>query len=322
MAKGFSATVVLVRGYTSFGLSLLTEPWRVANSVAGSDLAKWQLTTWKGDALPDASGGSPGAIGATKEAGEGPDLAVVVGGDSLTRAPEKPLLTWLKRAEAAGTMVAGVGAGNDVLARAGLLEAGGGSVPMEAAESFRQQNINPALAHGLYSIIGKRAACAGGSATLDFSLALVSYFMGPDMAQKTEDALTYQRRHSEVESLISHSDMRRADRRLAVALRWLSSLLSGDEASVKAAAAASELSERQLLRLFHDTFEMAPRRYQEALRLYRARTLLRETDLTIITTALAVGFAGGPELSRAFQRQFDESPTDYRKRMREPDTDR
>ncbi len=322
MAKGFSATVVLSRGYTAFALSLLTEPWRVANTIAGSELLKWQLTTWKGDALPDAAGGHPGKVGTTKEVGGEPDLAIVLGGDSLTRAPEKPLLTWLKRAEAAGSMVAGVGAGNDVLARAGLLEAGGGSVPMEAVEAFKQQSVNPGLAHGLYSIIGKRAACAGGSATLDFSLALISYFAGSELAQKTGDALSYQRRHSEVEALISHSDMRRADRRLAVALRWLSSLLSGDDASVKAAAAASGLSERQLLRLFHDTFEMAPRRYQEALRLYRARTLLRETDLTIISTALAVGFAGGPELSRAFQRQFEESPTDYRKRMRESHKDR
>ncbi|GAB5470174.1 MAG: GlxA family transcriptional regulator [Rhodospirillales bacterium] len=316
MTSSFSATVVLLRGYPLLSLGLLTEPWRLANQVAGESLASWALTTWKGKSVTAAGGEVLEVSRDSRGAGDYPEVIVLLGGEGLTRVPEKPMLTWLKKAEANGSLIAGVGAGADVLAKADLLDAGGGNVPIEAADAFKAQHQNAGLAHGRYSIFGRLAVCAGGTATLDFSLALLSQLLGYRVAERTAEAMAYRRRPSEVEALIEPATMKRADPRLLVALRSLSSLLSGEDASVKAAALRSGLSERQLLRLFHDTFELAPRRYQEALRLYRARMLLADSDLTIIVIALAVGFAGGPELSRAFQRQFKESPTDYRARMR------
>ncbi len=316
MAKSFSATVVLIRGYPLLSLSLLTEPWRLANEIAGKTIVTWGLTTWNGKPLAAAGGEEITLEGEAKKVDAAPDMVIVVGGNTLLRAPEKPLITWLKRMDEAGVLVAGVGAGADVLAKAGLMEAGGGGVPMEAAQAFDARHLGAGLAHGLFSVIGNRAAAAGGTAPLDFSLGLIERRLGAEMANWVSEALVYRRRPSEIDALIKPSDMRRGDERLTTAVRWLSSLLSGDHGSVRSAAVASGLSERQLLRLFHDTFSQAPRRYQEALRLYRARTLLGETSMTIIAIALAVGFAGGPELSRAYQRQFNESPTAYRERVR------
>ncbi len=316
MGKSFSATVVLIRGYPLLSLAMLTEPWRIANEIAGEKVATWNLATWNGKPLAAAGGEEVAHDGEAKKVNAEPDMVIVVGGNDLLRAPEKPLITWLKRIDAAGVMVAGVGAGADVLAKAGLMEAGGGGVPMEAAQAFEARHLGAGLAHGLYSVVGNRAAAAGGTAPLDFSLGLIERRLGAEMTDRVCEALAYRRRISEVDELIKPSDMRRADERLTTAVRWLSSLLSGDDGSVRSAAVASGLSERQLLRLFHDTFTQAPRRYQEALRLYRARTLLAETSMTIIAIAMAVGFAGGPELSRAFQRQFNESPTTYRARIR------
>lgn len=316
MAKGFTATLVLIRGYPLLSLAMLTDPWRLTNDLAGEARITWHLSTWNGKPLAAAGGEEVAHEGETKKIEADADMVIVVGGNDLLRAPEKPLITWLKRMDAAGVLVAGVGAGADVLAKAGLMEAGGGGVPMEAAQAFEARQLGAGLAHGLYSVIGNRAAAAGGTAPLDFSLGLIERRLGPEMADRVCEALAYRRRLSEVDELIKPSDMRRADERLTTAVRWLSSLLSGDDGSVRSAAVASNLSERQLLRLFHDTFSQAPRRYQEALRLYRARTLLAETSMTIIAIALAVGFAGGPELSRAYQRQFNESPTAYRARIR------
>lgn len=297
-------------------VSLLTEPWRLTNEIAEKSRITWNLTTWNGKPLAAAGGEEIVLDGESKKADAAPDMVILVGGRDLQRAPEKPMITWLKRLEEAGTLVAGVGAGADVLAKAGLLDAGGGNVPMEAAKVFESRHLSPGLAHGLYSIVGRRAACAGGTAVLDFSLGLIERRLGADLAERVGEALIYRRRPCEIDLLISPSDMRRADERLTTALRGLSSLLAGDEGSVRAAAVAAGLSERQLLRLFHDTFSQAPRRYQEALRLQRARTLLAETGMSILAIATAVGFAGGPELSRAFQRQFSESPTAFRNRMR------
>ncbi len=297
-------------------VSLLTEPWRLANDIAEKSCITWRLTTWNGKPLAAAGGEELVLEGESKKADAEPDMVILVGGHDLQRAPEKPMITWLKRLEEAGTLVAGVGAGADVLAKAGLLQAGGGNVPIEAAKAFESRGLSPGLAHGLYSIVGTRAACAGGIAVLDFSLGLIERRLGSDLAERVGEALIYRRRPCEIDLMIPPSDMRRADERLTTALRGLSSLLGGEEGSVRAAAVAAGLSERQLLRLFHDTFSLAPRRYQEGLRLQRARTLLAETGMSILAIATAVGFAGGPELSRAFQRQFSESPTAYRNRMR------
>ncbi len=316
MAKHFAATIALVRGYPLLSLAQLTEPWRLANEISGEKSVTWHVTTWNGKSVAAAGGEEIAIEGATKTVDASPDMVIMVGGNQLLRAPEKPFITWLKRLAETGSLVAGVGAGADVLAKAGVLDAGGGGVPMEAAKAFDERHLGAGLAHGLFSVIGNRAAAAGGTAPLDFSLGLIERRLGSEMADRVCEALAYRRRPSEIDALIKPSDMRRADERLTTAVRWLSSLLSGDQGSVRAAAVESGLSERQLLRLFHDTFSQAPRRYQEALRLYRARTLLAETSMTIIAIAMAVGFAGGPELSRAFQRQFEESPTAYRNRVR------
>lgn len=316
MPKGFTATIILLPGYTSFSVSLLTEPWRRANGLRGSEAVVWQVTSWSGDAVEAAGGASLEIEAAAKSANGQPDLVVLVGGEELQRAPEKAMISWLRKIEETGTLIGGVGAGADVIERAELLYAGGGSVPMEAATAFRQRHVGPTLAHGLYTMLGNCAVCAGGSTGLDFSLALLAHFMGEELADQVSESLVYRRRPSELELVIPPATLRRADPRLTAAVHRLSALLDGSANSVKAAADAAGLSERQLLRIFRQAFGMAPRSFQESLRLERARTLLRETGMTIVAIALAVGFAGGPELSRAFQRHFAESPTSYRARVR------
>jgi len=314
MPEGFTATVVLLPGHTALAVTLLTEPWRYVCELTGEQAVDWSLTTWSGEPVDSADGASMAVVGPAKSVGAKADMVVLVGGDSLVRAPEKPMITWLKKLAEGDAMIAGVGAGADVLERADLMHAGGGSVPMTAANAFRERHIGPALAHGLYTILGRRAVCAGGLAALDFSLAAIAHFLGEALAEGAGQSLSYRRRPSELELLIPDRLLRQADPRLVTAVQRLSALLVGNANSVRAAADASGLSERQLLRLFQEAFGMPPRRFQESLRLERARTLLRETDMTVLTIALAVGFAGGPELSRAFQRQYTESPTAYRAR--------
>jgi AraC family transcriptional regulator len=71
---------------------------------------------------------------------------------------------------------------------------------------------------------------------------------------------------------------------------------------------------------FHRKFSKAvgetPRRHVERMRLERAAYLLAVTETRIVDIALDVGFESHEAFSRAFRREFDRSPTVWRRQAR------
>jgi transcriptional regulator GlxA family with amidase domain len=55
-----------------------------------------------------------------------------------------------------------------------------------------------------------------------------------------------------------------------------------------------------------------------ALRLNRARQLLRETSLSVLDVASMMGFASASQFARAFRRAFGFAPRQTPQRAREP----
>ena len=88
-----------------------------------------------------------------------------------------------------------------------------------------------------------------------------------------------------------------------------------DRHSLDTLARKSGWSKYHLHRSFTEIAGETPRQYAQRLRLERAAGLLAASSDSVITIALSVGFSSHEVFSRAFRRQFDCSPTDYRKKL-------
>jgi AraC-like DNA-binding protein len=72
-------------------------------------------------------------------------------------------------------------------------------------------------------------------------------------------------------------------------------------------------SRASLVRLFHATTGLAPKRWLSVLRLELAAELLAHGAPTLSEVALAVGYRSVFSFSRAFKRQYGVAPADFRR---------
>ncbi len=83
-----------------------------------------------------------------------------------------------------------------------------------------------------------------------------------------------------------------------------------------ALARMAGLSERQLERKFHATFQTTPRNFLVKMRVVNACRLLPDPRLSLTEIALEVGFYDHSDFSRQFRKHMGESPTEYRRANR------
>ncbi|MDO4170833.1 MAG: AraC family transcriptional regulator [Lachnospiraceae bacterium] len=68
-----------------------------------------------------------------------------------------------------------------------------------------------------------------------------------------------------------------------------------------------------LTKIFHDKFDISPKNYLKKLKLEKAQSLLKTTDLPISTISDSLGFNDQLAFSRTFKKEFSVSPSEYRK---------
>jgi transcriptional regulator GlxA family with amidase domain len=72
------------------------------------------------------------------------------------------------------------------------------------------------------------------------------------------------------------------------------------------------LSQRQLQRMFKYYLDVTPTHYYLQLRLRRARELLLQTTMSIMSVTVACGFQSSCHFSKAYRNQFGRSPSSER----------
>ena len=99
--------------------------------------------------------------------------------------------------------------------------------------------------------------------------------------------------------------------RLARAVDYMHSHYEAD-LSLDELAAVACLSKFHFLRLFRAAYNLTPSRYLQALRLEKARVLLRTTQLAVSEVSLATGFGHPNAFIRAFGKAHGCSPGQFR----------
>jgi AraC family transcriptional regulator len=103
-----------------------------------------------------------------------------------------------------------------------------------------------------------------------------------------------------------------------VMLRAIERLRSDSDADVSLAALASDagLSRFHFCRAFKDSTGLSPHAWLRQYRIEQAMNMLRDTDESVVSVAVALGYSSQTAFAAAFRKLTGETPTDWRRRVR------
>jgi AraC family transcriptional regulator, glycine betaine-responsive activator len=307
-----SVALVLVPEFTMMPVTSAIEPLRLANRLANKQLYKWTLHSIDGQ--PVAA--SNGILTMTNGDLEGvpPDAAVIVcGGLNIQHHTDKRLLAWLRKISRKGVDIGAVCTGAHVLAEAGLLDGYRCTIHWENLPGFTEAFPDIDVTGGLFEIDEDRFTSAGGTTALDMMLSLITTQHGPDMAAQVAETILHSpiRHHSENQRLSLPARIGARHPKLVAIIEKMEENLE-DPLSPSLLAKQAGLSTRQLERLFRRYLDRSPKRYYLELRLKKARSLLLQTDMSVINVALACGFSSPSHFSKCYRAYYGRTP--YRER--------
>ncbi len=307
-----SVALILVPEFTMMPVTSAIEPLRLANRLADKQLYKWTLHSIDGQPVAASNGILTMTNGDLESIP--PDAAVIVcGGLNIQHHTDKRLLSWLRKISRRGVDIGAVCTGAHVLAEAGLLDGYRCTIHWENLPGFTEAFPDIDVTGGLFEIDEDRFTSAGGTTALDMMLSLITTQHGPDMAAQVAETILHSpiRHHSENQRLSLPARIGARHPKLVSIIEKMEENLE-DPLSPSLLAKQAGLSTRQLERLFRRYLDRSPKRYYLELRLKKARSLLLQTDMSVINVALACGFSSPSHFSKCYRAYYGRTP--YRER--------
>lgn len=302
-----------VPGFSLMSYAAAVEPLRAANLIAGRPLYGWSAFTPDGVSAVSSSGAQVPAEALPTDKGTLHTLFVAAGGEPRDWTVQ-PVIACLRRLARQGVRIGGISGGPYLMAAAGLLDERRFTIHWEHAEALTE--AFPALRpeHARFILDKDRPTCGGGVAPMDMMHALIAERMGAAFARRVSDWFLH-----------THVDVPSAPQRASLAERYnvhqpaLLAILEKMEATLAvpldrpAMAAFAGISTRHLDRLFQTQLETSFLHHYHRLRLEYARSLLRQSALSVTEIAFACGFASGSHFARRYRSAFGIAPSDDRK---------
>jgi transcriptional regulator GlxA family with amidase domain len=306
----------LVPNLSMVAFSSAVETLRLANWVSGKALYAWKLFSDDGKPVVASNGIAVTIDEAVSTVDFFPSV-IVCGGIEVQRFESPTAFAWLRRLARRGADIGAVCTGAHVLARAGLLDGYRCTIHWENMPAFAEQFPNLEVSNELFEIDRNRFTCSGGTAALDMMLYLIARQYGRELAVAVSDELIY-------DHIRDHRDHQRRARRLHLGISHpkLLTVISRMEETLEAPLTLGELadgvglSKRQLERLFRRYLDRTPTRYYLELRLSRARHLLLQTALSVLSVAVACGFVSASHFSKCYREHFGRTPREERRLIR------
>ncbi len=303
---------VLLDNFSMISFSCAIECLRLANRMSRQTLFNWCLQSDGGEAVTCSNHTSFNVDGDLSELDKN-DVIVLCGGVHIQAATSKRLLSWLRREARKGLPIMGLCTASYALARAGLLDEKRATIHWENHDSFAEDFPEVDLTKSIFVRDGNRISAAGGTASIDLFLRIISDEHGSDLSNAVADQMIYT-------AIRTDRDSQRLSvpTRIGVRHPKLSKVIQVMEENIEEPISPAILakdvgmSTRQLERLFRRYLSRSPKRYYMELRLQKARNLLMQTDMSVINVALACGFASPSHFSKCYRAHYDTTP--YRER--------
>lgn len=313
MSHPITVGFLLIPGFALMSYAAAVEPLRAANHLSGKTLYRWwHAAPGKGPVaasngvaiIPDFTPGDAGAA----------DMVFVCAGGNPATFDDRATFAWLRRLARRGVAIGGISGGPYILAKAGLLDGRRATLHWEHAASFHEAFPDVDVVPSLFMVDGDRITCSGGVSALDMMVALIARDHGHNLAAAVGEwfLLTHIREGMGPQRMDLRHRLGVSDENLLAVLRAMEASLEQPKPRADLARLAG-VSLRQLERLFRDRLGRSIHAHYLALRLDRARQLLRETSMPVLDVALATGFGSASQFSRAFARAFGEPPSWYRR---------
>ena len=287
----------------------------MANRAAQKPFYKWTIYTLDGEPVKASNGLIITPDQSLESIG---DLSkfFVCGGVDIADSWSKPLQFVLRKIASRNITVGGLCTGSYLLARAGLLDGYKCTIHWENIASMREDFPMAQFSDDLFQIDRDRITCAGGQASLDMMLKVISNVHGGKLTAYISEQFMCER-------IRGTEDRQRIPLQLHLGANQpkLTEAVILMEANLEEPISLDELSNyvgisrRQLERLFQKHLNSVPTRYYLNLRLNRARLLLLQTSKSIVDIALACGFISAPHFSKCYRDMFGVPPRDERRKL-------
>jgi transcriptional regulator GlxA family with amidase domain len=311
--SGHTFGFLMVPDFSMIAFTSAIEPLRLANRASGRTLYSWRIFSPDGAPVRASNGVMIAVDGAYADVGPMPAVLVCSGLD-VQRFDHRELIAKLRTLAFYGVSIGAVCTGTYVLAKAGLLDGRKCTIHWENHDAFREEFADIEVTQELFEIDRNRFTCAGGTAAIDMMLSMIAKQKGQEIAAMVTDQLIHHRIRDANER--QRMELRA---RLGVAHPKLLAVVSAMENSLETPLSCSDLADdvglstRQLERLFRKYIGEAPTKYYLGLRLNRARYLLRQTSMPILTIGLACGFVSASHFSKCYSEHFGRTPSQERR---------
>ena len=303
---------LLIDGFALMSYSAAIEPLRAANLLARRTLYEIHHIPSGGASATSSSGA---IIKATSRVGEDDkfDLMLVIAGGDPVSFRDVKVFQWLRTLARRGVRLGGVSGGPVILAYAGLMKGRRMTVHWEHALALSEISPRLMIERTLFVIDRDRLTSAGGIAPLDMMHALLAENHGSAFAREVSDWFL----HTEIRSSEGPQRAGLVERYgttsppIIQAIETMENHVA-DPLELGQLAELSDISPRQLNRLFHDKLGQSTIKFYRDLRLEKARKLLIQSTLSITEIALANGFANSAHFSYSFRRTFGLTPSSLR----------
>lgn len=299
---------LLIPDFALLPYASVIEPLRAANRLSGRTLYRWSHISINEEPAVASNGLRVQAefrIGTDTHF----DYVFVCAGGNPALFRDLATFGWLRQLARRGVKIGGVSGGPYILARANLLTGYRFTIHWEHAPALVEEYPELDLRRSLYEIDRDRLTSAGGAAPLDMMHALIAREHGSALAMSISDGLlqthvregTGPQRMTLRERLgVAHAPLLRAVSRMEQTLET--------PVSRQELARIAKVSLRHLERLFRHQLGCSLGEYYLALRLERARKLVRQTSLSVLEIALACGFTSASHFSRTYRARFGQAP--------------
>jgi transcriptional regulator GlxA family with amidase domain len=295
--------------YSMIALSSAVEALRMANMVAGETVYDWSIVSMDGQPTPASNGLQLAPTIAMEQVGT-VDILFVCGGIDVRNAVTPKILSALRRLAERRVPLGALCTGGYALAKAGLLEKYRATIHWENLSSLREEFPRILLSNQLFTIDRDRFTCSGGIAPLDLILHLVKTKLGARIAQLISEQFIVDRiRNDRDRQYVPLRAQIGAGHETLLHAAQLMEQNIEKPLSLDEIAEATELSRRQIERLFKRHLNCVPKRYYLQLRLRRARELLLYTSMPIIDITAACGFRSTTHFSKCYHAQFGYPPS-------------
>ncbi len=313
----FRIGFLLIDEFALMSFSSAIEPLRAANA-----LLKYEFYKIDYFSINDISAKSSIDIQvnatAKLEGSDKMDILFVVGGDEFNTLKKPEIYKHLRKLSKQGVTLGGVSGGAVTLALAGVMQNRRLTAHWEYTTALRELMPELLIENSLYVIDRDRYTCAGGVAPVDMMNAILTKHHGANFAQKVSDWFI----HTEVRpsagpqrsSLAERYPM--ATQPVILAIEAMQNHIA-DPLDLEQLARLSEISPRQLNRLFSDKMGQKTMDFYRNLRLQTAKKLLKQSPMKIIEIAQATGFISAAHFSASFQKVFAKTPSQIRQQRQE-----